>query len=103
VVIQANADGSVTIDVRVVPRASKAGVAGRRGESVVIRVHAPPVDDAANAELIEVLSSVLGCAKRALSIVAGARTRQKRVRVVGLDVPTVEAKLLTASPAPPEG
>ena len=81
------------IDVRVIPRASKSGIAGMRGDALLVRLAAPPVDGAANAELIEILSAVLGVPTRALSIVSGERSRQKRVRVDGLTRELVDAKL----------
>ena len=82
-----------TFDVRVIPRASKSGIAGMRGDAVLVRLHAAPVDGAANAELIEVLSVALGVPKRAVSIVAGHRGRQKRVRVEGLTLDFIRSKL----------
>jgi len=42
------------------------------------------VDGAANAELIEVLADAMDIPRRAVSIVAGARARQKRVRIDGV-------------------
>ena len=81
-----------TFDVRVIPRASKSGIAGMRGDAVLVRLHAAPVDGAANAELIEVLADVLGVPKRAVSIVAGERGRQKRVRVEGLTLDFIRSK-----------
>jgi uncharacterized protein len=73
-----------TIDVRVIPRASKSGIAGLRGDAVLVRLHAAPVDGAANAELIEVLAEAFNVPKRAVSIVSGERSRQKRVRIEGV-------------------
>jgi uncharacterized protein (TIGR00251 family) len=93
--IEPTSDGGVTIDIVVVPRASKSGVAGTRGDAVLVRVNAAPVDDAANAELIEVMASALGCPKRAITIVAGSHARRKRMRVVGLDAATAAARLGT--------
>jgi uncharacterized protein (TIGR00251 family) len=75
---------AVTIAVRVIPRASRSGVAGMRGEALLVRLNAPPVDGAANAELIEVLASALGVARRAVTIVSGERGRTKRVRIEGV-------------------
>jgi uncharacterized protein (TIGR00251 family) len=83
-VISASAAG-VVIDVRVIPRASRSAVAGVRGDSLLVRINAAPLDGAANAELIEVLATVLGVPRRAVSIVAGERSRQKRVQVLGID------------------
>jgi hypothetical protein len=74
----------VLIDVRVVPRAGRSGLAGTRGGALLVRLAAPPVEGAANAELIEVLAGLLGVPKRAVTIVAGERSRAKRVCVAGV-------------------
>jgi uncharacterized protein (TIGR00251 family) len=71
------------ITVRVFPRASKAGVAGMRGDALLVRLNAAPVDGAANAELIDVLADAYGVSKRSVEIVSGERSRQKRVRITG--------------------
>jgi uncharacterized protein len=81
------------LDVRVMPRASKSGLAGVRGNAVLVRLHAAPVDGAANAELIEVLADALGVPKRAISIVSGERSRQKRVQIVGLTADEIARRL----------
>lgn len=70
--------------VRVVPRASRAGVAGTRDGLVVVRLAAPPVDGAANAELIGTIARALGLPRRAVSIAGGATSRTKRLRIEGL-------------------
>ena len=75
---------AVFIDVRVIPRAARPGLAGTRDGAVLVRVSAPPVDGAANAELIHVLAKELGVAKRQVTIVAGERGRMKRVKVEGV-------------------
>src|SRR5215510_5801002 len=67
--------------VRVIPRARRSSVAGMRGDAWLIRLQAPPVDGAANEELVALLSRVLGVPKRDVTIVSGERSREKRVRV----------------------
>ena len=62
--------------VRVVPRASKAGVAGLRDGAVLVRIAAAPVDGAANTELVHTLARALDVPRRAVSIVSGAAARQ---------------------------
>ena len=85
--------GGVLIDVRVIPRAKRSGVDGERGGAVLVRLQSPPLDGAANAELVDVLAVVLGVPKRDLAIVAGERSRQKRIRVTGIDAATAAARL----------
>jgi uncharacterized protein (TIGR00251 family) len=67
--------------VYVQPRAARTEVAGRHGDAVKIRVQAPPVDGAANVELVRFLAERLGVPKRAVTIVGGARGRLKRVAI----------------------
>ena len=81
------------IDVRVIPRAGRSGIVGTHGDALLVRLHAAPVDGAANAELIEVLAEALGVPKRAVSIASGERSRQKRVRVEGVTRDFVDSKL----------
>jgi uncharacterized protein len=79
--------------VRVVPRASKAGVAGTRGHAILIRIGAAPVDGAANAELIDILARALHLPRRAFTITSGTTSRNKRVRVDGLSLDAALQKL----------
>jgi uncharacterized protein (TIGR00251 family) len=88
--------GGVFIDVHVIPRAGRSGLAGTRGDSLLVRIQAPPVEGAANAELIDFLSAALRVPKRAIAIVAGERARQKRVHVEGVDAATAGSRLLNA-------
>ena len=49
------------IRVRVIPRSATAGVAGTRGGALLVRLNAPPVEGAANTELIEVIAGYSRC------------------------------------------
>lgn len=55
-----------------------------RGDAYLVRLNAPPVDGAANSELLEVLAGALGIPKRAVTIVTGEKSRTKKLRVDGL-------------------
>lgn len=90
---QASPEG-VLIDVRVVPRASKPGIAGTRDGALLVRLDAPPVEGAANARLIEVVAKALGIPKRAVTIVSGGHSRQKRVAIAGVTLEEARSKLL---------
>jgi uncharacterized protein len=82
------------LDIRVIPRSSRTGVDGMRGDAILIRLSAAPVDGAANAGLIAFLSDVLGVPRRDISLVAGEKSRDKRVRIDGIDEGTAIARLL---------
>ena len=82
---------AVFIDVRVVPRAARSGLAGARDGALLVRLNAPPVEGAANAELIQVLSDALRVPRRAVTIVSGERSRLKRLRVEGVTEEFVRA------------
>jgi uncharacterized protein (TIGR00251 family) len=73
----------VRIHLRVMPRASRAEVAGVRDGRIVVRVTAPPVDNAANDAVVEMLSRRLGVARRAITVVGGATSRNKTVEIGG--------------------
>jgi len=76
----------------VIPRASKPGIAGTRDGALLVRLKAPPVEGAANSELIQVISDALGVPKRSISIVSGQHARLKRIRIEGVDEEYVNAK-----------
>jgi uncharacterized protein (TIGR00251 family) len=72
------------LDVRVIPRAGRSGIAGLRDGALLVRLAAAPVDGAANAELIAVLAEALDLPRRCVAIAGGDRSRSKRVRIAGM-------------------
>lgn len=72
---------NVRLNVYVQPRASRTEFAGRHGADLKIRLMSPPVDDAANEELIAFLAQRLGIPKRNIRLVAGARSRRKTLEI----------------------
>ena len=88
------ASGGVVIDLRIVPRAGRSGLAGLRDGSILIRLGAAPVDGAANHELVALLAAALDVPKRAIRIVSGERARRKRVTVEGIDERYAASRLL---------
>ena len=72
-------------NVRVVPRASKSEIVGEHNGALKIRIAAPPVDGAANAELIKILSKRFGVTKNAVEITGGQTSKQKQVRISGVN------------------
>ena len=75
---------AATLKVRVIPRARRNEIAGRREEALVVRLTAPPVEGAANRLLRRYLAEQLGVRPSAVAIIAGERSRDKTARVEGL-------------------
>jgi len=71
--------------VHVVPRARATDVAGRHGDALKIRLAAPPVDRAANEELIRFLAERLSVPRSAVTIAAGLTGRRKTVKIAGIE------------------
>lgn len=70
------------------PRSSRSELAAGTEEHFAARLHAPPVDGAANAALIELAAKAFGVPKRAITLISGETSRLKRLRVEG-DVVTL--------------
>jgi uncharacterized protein (TIGR00251 family) len=89
--------GGTLLEVRVVPRAPRSGVAGQRDGALLVRLAAPPVDGEANAALVALVAGMLGLPRRAVTIAAGERSRRKRLKVEGLTPQVVAARLGAAA------
>ena len=85
--------GSLRFRVRVKPRAAKSRILGVRDGVLEIAIAAPPVEGAANFELICLLAIAVGRGKSAIEIVAGEGSRSKLVSIAGLTPPELIAKL----------
>ncbi len=82
-VVTTHADGA-TVRLRVVPRARRTGLAGRHCGALKLEVNAPPVEGAANDEVCRFLAGKAGVRPSEVSILAGARGRDKVVLVRGV-------------------
>jgi uncharacterized protein len=76
--------GRVRFSVRVQPRASNNQIAGVHGDALKVRLTAPPVDGAANAELIDYLADVFVVKRQAVRILGGESSRSKIVEIDGI-------------------
>lgn len=86
-------DPSVTLRVRLTPRGGRDEVVLRDDGSLAVRVAAPPVDGRANDALCRVVAKALGVAPSRVTLVKGARSREKALRVEGLDAADVRERL----------
>lgn len=78
-------DGRMTFNVRVVPRASHSEVVGEHEGALRVRIAAPPVDGAANDELVRLLARAFKVPRTAVAITAGQASRLKRVAINGIE------------------
>jgi uncharacterized protein (TIGR00251 family) len=92
-----------TLTIRVTPKASKTAVTGvvaLEGDATALglRVAAPPVDGAANDEVVRFVAKALGVGRSAVTLVTGQTSRVKRLRIVG-DAVALEPGLRALIPA----
>ena len=74
----------ITFRVRVIPRSSRSEIAGEHDGVIKVKLTSPPVNGAANAELIKLFAKKLGVAKSAVEIVSGETSRTKQLKVTGV-------------------
>ena len=77
-------NGTLTFTVRVVPRASISQIVGEHDGALRVRIAAPPVDGAANEELLLTLSKAFNVPRSAVEITAGHSSKLKHVSVSGV-------------------
>ena len=77
-------NNALIFTVKVVPRASKSEIVGSRDGALKVRIAAPPVEGAANAELIKLLAKAFGVSKSSVEIVGGQTSKTKQVKIINL-------------------
>lgn len=81
------------VRLRVQPRASRDEIVGWQDEALRVRVTAPPVEGEANTKVRQLVARALGVAASNVALVRGDRSRDKLVRVTGLSLADVRARL----------
>ncbi len=84
-------DNGVSFAVRVIPRSSKSEVIGEHDDALKVKLASPPVDGAANAELVKILAKELGVAKSSIAIVSGESSKTKQLRIDGVTAAEIAA------------
>jgi hypothetical protein len=84
---------SCTLEIKAVPNAPRSAIAGWLGDALKVKVHAPALEGRANEELCEFLADALGLPRRAVTLVRGDRSRQKVVRLDGIDLAEAQRRL----------
>ena len=74
----------VSLAVHVSPRASRNAIEGEHQGALKVRLTAPPVDNRANEALRRLLAERLNVPISAVRIIAGEKSRTKRVEIGGV-------------------
>lgn len=90
-------DGALRLEVHAKPRAKKSRIVGVREGALEVALAAPPVEGAANDELVRVLSSALGIRRKDVALVRGESSRNKLVEIRGLGADELLSRLLALS------
>ena len=94
-------DGAIRFEVHAKPRAKKSRIVGPREGALEVALAAPPVDGAANEELVRVLARALDVPRRNVQLLRGDTSQKKLVAVelaAGLDAEALLARLLPPQP-----
>ena len=83
----------IRLTLHIQARASRTELAGVYGDALKIRLAAPPVDGAANDELVRFLAGLLHVPSKAVCLKAGQSGRRKTVEVSGVDHETARRRL----------
>jgi len=79
--------GEIRIRVKVIPRARTNQISGIMEDGCLkVRLTVPPVDGRANQALIDMFADTLDLPKSNISIIAGSKSRNKRLRIVGISL-----------------
>jgi uncharacterized protein (TIGR00251 family) len=88
--------GAVRFEILARPRARVSRIAAVREGAIVVQLAAPPVDGAANEELIATLAQALRVTRRCVVLVRGGASRVKLVEIHGLVEGEVRTRLTAA-------
>jgi uncharacterized protein YggU (UPF0235/DUF167 family) len=82
------------IRVRLTPRAAREQISAGDGGSYLVRVTAPPVDGRANDALCRLIARRAGVAPSRVTLLRGAKGREKVLAVDGIDGAILHERLL---------
>ena len=83
----------VRLALQIQPRASRTELVGRYGNALKLRVAAPPINGAANLELVRFLAERLGVRRFQVEVIAGQHGRKKTVLIRGETIERVQRGL----------
>lgn len=84
---------AVLLAVKLQPRASVNQIGKPLGDELRMKVTAPPVDDAANEALVELLAKSFRCPRNRVELVRGHASRHKTIKLHGFTAREIMEKL----------
>ncbi|CAN5578794.1 hypothetical protein BH10ACI2_BH10ACI2_21810 [soil metagenome] len=75
---------AIIFPVRVIPRASRSEIVGEHDGALKVRLASPPVDGAANDELVRLFAKRFGVSRGDVEIVGGQTSKNKRIKIHNL-------------------
>ena len=88
---------SFKLPVKVVPGSSRSGIAGWLGDTLRVRVTAPPERGKANAAVEALLREALGLSSGGARIVSGGSSPRKVVEIIGVSEEEARRRLSDAA------
>ena len=86
-------EATVTLKVRLQPRATRDSIDGLLGDALKVKVTAPPVEGRANKAVKKLIAEQLGLSPSQIEIIAGERSREKVLRISGISRAEMEKTL----------
>lgn len=83
----------IEVDIYVQPNSSKSELAGIFDQRLKLKLHSPPVDNAANEEVIEFFKKKLGVSKSQVHLISGEKNRRKRILIESMTAAEFSKKL----------
>lgn len=76
----------ITIEIKVEPRSSQKGIAGVMDNNVLkVKLTSPPVQGAANEQLIEVIAKELKVKRSQVKVIRGLSSKRKVVEIIQVE------------------
>ena len=81
------------LKLHVTPRGSKNEITGWRGDSLCVKITAPPVEGAANTAIVKFIADSLNIRKSQIDLVSGDKSREKVLKINGLSDGDIKSRL----------
>jgi len=83
----------VVLKLKIQARAGKNEIGGALGDELKMKIKSPPVDDAANQELVRFLAEILNLPRNSIEIISGRKSNHKSLAISGLGLEKVARAL----------